>query len=120
MFLVDLRELAVAQIGAGHAVHVPTSAALDGTSDSGASDQASDGADGTKRGKGRPRVLVVEDSVGVRELQRVILEGAGYDVITAVDGQDGAAGVDPGRLHVTGFPVTGFFSEAFRRRCGSS
>ena len=28
----------------------------------------------------RPRVLVVEDSVGVRELQRVILEGAGYDV----------------------------------------
>jgi CheY-like chemotaxis protein len=36
-------------------------------------------------------VLVVEDSVGVRELQRVILEGAGYDVLTAVDGLDGAA-----------------------------
>jgi CheY-like chemotaxis protein len=36
-------------------------------------------------------VLVVEDSVGVRELQRVILEGAGYDVQTAVDGLDGAA-----------------------------
>jgi DNA-binding response OmpR family regulator len=42
-------------------------------------------------GSGRARVLVVEDSVGVRELQRVILEGAGYDVITAVDGLDGAA-----------------------------
>ena len=32
------------------------------------------------RASDRPRVLVVEDSVGVRELQRVILEGAGYDV----------------------------------------
>jgi len=40
---------------------------------------------------GRPRVLVVEDSVGVRELERVILEGAGYAVETAVDGLDGAA-----------------------------
>jgi CheY-like chemotaxis protein len=39
----------------------------------------------------RPRILVVEDSVGVRELERVILEGAGYDVVTAVDGADGAA-----------------------------
>jgi CheY-like chemotaxis protein len=39
----------------------------------------------------RARVLVVEDSIGVRELQRVILEGAGYDVVTAVDGSDGAA-----------------------------
>jgi chemotaxis protein histidine kinase CheA len=39
----------------------------------------------------RPRVLVVEDSVGVRELERVILEGAGYEVVTAVDGADGAA-----------------------------
>ncbi|MDQ1695030.1 MAG: two-component system, chemotaxis family, sensor kinase CheA [Frankiaceae bacterium] len=39
----------------------------------------------------RARVLVVEDSVGVRELERVILEGAGYEVITAVDGLDGAA-----------------------------
>jgi CheY-like chemotaxis protein/chemotaxis signal transduction protein len=39
----------------------------------------------------RPRVLVVEDSVGVRELERVILQGAGFAVITAVDGSDGAA-----------------------------
>jgi DNA-binding response OmpR family regulator len=39
----------------------------------------------------RPRVLIVEDSVGVRELERVILEAAGYEVITAVDGTDGAA-----------------------------
>ncbi|HEX6935648.1 MAG TPA: response regulator [Actinomycetes bacterium] len=49
------------------------------------------------RGSGRPRVLVVEDSIGVRELQRVILEGAGYEVLTAVDGLDGASrlGHDP-------------------------
>ncbi|MFN2523587.1 MAG: response regulator [Mycobacteriales bacterium] len=39
----------------------------------------------------KPRVLVVEDSVGVRELERVILEGAGYAVETAVDGLDGAS-----------------------------
>ena len=39
----------------------------------------------------KPRVLVVEDSVGVRELERVILESAGYEVITAVDGLDGIA-----------------------------
>lgn len=42
-------------------------------------------------------MLVVEDSIGVRELQRVILEGAGYEVLTAVDGLDGASrlGHDP-------------------------
>jgi len=43
-------------------------------------------------------VLVVEDTDGVRELQRVIHEGAGYDVVTAVDGTDGAA-------RLTGDPV---------------
>jgi chemotaxis protein histidine kinase CheA len=42
-------------------------------------------------GQRKARVLVVEDSVGVRELERVILEGAGYHVETAVDGLDGAA-----------------------------
>jgi chemotaxis protein histidine kinase CheA len=42
----------------------------------------------------RPRVLVVEDSVGVRELERAILEAAGYDVTTAVDGTDGASRLD--------------------------
>ncbi len=39
----------------------------------------------------KARVLVVEDSLGVRELERVILEGAGYQVETAVDGLDGAS-----------------------------
>jgi len=45
---------------------------------------------------GRARVLVVEDSIGVRELQRSILETAGYEVVTAVDGLDGAARLQSG------------------------
>jgi CheY-like chemotaxis protein len=85
MFLLDLRELALAQLGAGSGVHATTSSARVADAPGG------EAAEGAPRAKGRPRVLVVEDSVGVRELQRVILEGAGYDVITAVDGQDGAA-----------------------------
>jgi len=36
----------------------------------------------------RALLLVVEDSLVVRELQKNILESAGYDVETAVDGQD--------------------------------
>ncbi|MHB0914078.1 MAG: hybrid sensor histidine kinase/response regulator [Thermoleophilia bacterium] len=39
----------------------------------------------------RVRVLVVEDSLVVRELQRNILESAGYKVQTAVDGEDALA-----------------------------
>ena len=35
-----------------------------------------------------PKVLVVEDSFTVRELQRSILEAAGYQVVTARDGRD--------------------------------
>jgi two-component system sensor histidine kinase and response regulator WspE len=37
----------------------------------------------------RKRVLVVDDSVTVRELQRGLLESRGYDVTLAVDGMDG-------------------------------
>jgi chemotaxis protein histidine kinase CheA len=57
----------------------------------------------------RPRVLVVEDSVGVRELQRVILEGAGYEVETAVDGLDGAARLrdDPADLVLSDVEMPG-------------
>jgi chemotaxis protein histidine kinase CheA/ActR/RegA family two-component response regulator len=67
--LVDLRELGV-DAGAPARTHSETR--VDAPTD-------------------RPRILVVEDSVGVRELERVILEGAGYEVVTAVDGTDGAA-----------------------------
>jgi two-component system, chemotaxis family, sensor kinase CheA len=38
-----------------------------------------------------PKVLVVEDSFTVRELQRSILEAAGYPVVTAHDGRDALA-----------------------------
>lgn len=41
----------------------------------------------TAEGK-KPHLLVVEDSLVVRELQKNILQTAGYDVETAVDGQD--------------------------------
>lgn len=44
-----------------------------------------------REGPGRaaaPRILVVEDSFTVRELQRSILEAAGYPVVTARDGRD--------------------------------
>lgn len=90
LLLVDLRELALrwtgsASLGAG----VPEPLA---TETSGAAPRERD----TAEGQGRARVLVVEDSLGVRELQRSILEGAGYDVVTAVDGLDGAARLQGG------------------------
>jgi CheY-like chemotaxis protein len=58
---------------------------------------------------GTPRVLVVEDSVGVRELARSVLEGAGFAVSTAVDGLDGAArlGLPPVDLVVTDVEMPG-------------
>jgi two-component system chemotaxis sensor kinase CheA len=37
----------------------------------------------------RPRILVVDDSLTTRQLERSILEGAGYEVVLAVDGQQG-------------------------------
>lgn len=37
----------------------------------------------------RRRVLVVEDSLTVREMERRLLEDAGYEVVTAIDGVDG-------------------------------
>ena len=40
------------------------------------------------------KVLVVEDSFTVRELQRSILEAAGYSVVTARDGRDALAVLD--------------------------
>jgi two-component system sensor histidine kinase and response regulator WspE len=46
------------------------------------------GADGNVR-TSRRRVLVVDDSLTVRELERKLLGQAGYDVEIAVDGVDG-------------------------------
>jgi two-component system chemotaxis sensor kinase CheA len=40
-------------------------------------------------GDGRKRLLVVDDSITTRTLEQSILESAGYEVVTAVDGADG-------------------------------
>ena len=87
LLLLDVRELALRQLASGQPFTMPTQGPR--TTRSTACPPPS-----VNR---KPRVLVVEDSIGVRELQRVILEGAGYDVVTAVDGQDGAGrlGGDP-------------------------
>lgn len=77
--LVDLRELAVRATGATNPVVVP------------AGRDREESSAPVRAGTRKPRVLVVEDSVGVRELERVILEGAGYDVVACVDGLDGAS-----------------------------
>lgn len=81
LLVVDLRELAAAAgdgpVGPTATAVAPVAALVPGQR--APSDQV-----------GPPRILLVEDSVGVRELQRVILEGAGYLVTTAVDGLDGA------------------------------
>jgi chemotaxis protein histidine kinase CheA/ActR/RegA family two-component response regulator len=67
--------------------------------------------------RGRPRVLVVEDSVGVRELERVILEGAGYQVVTAVDGTEGAGQLagDPFDLVLSDVEMPGMDGYALTR-----
>jgi len=44
---------------------------------------------GRLSGAQRKRVLVVDDSLTVRELERKLLLGRGYDVAVAVDGMDG-------------------------------
>lgn len=45
----------------------------------------------------RKRVLVVDDSITVREVERNLLRGLGYDVDVAVDGMDGWNAVRSGR-----------------------
>ncbi|MFZ0325078.1 MAG: response regulator [Actinomycetes bacterium] len=91
MLLLDIRELAVEQLTNGTPMEAPS---LHPRSDSSGDAPQHPRASSSRK----PKVMVVEDSVGVRELQRVILEGAGYDVVTAVDGSDGAA-------RLTGDPV---------------
>ena len=95
MLLLDVRELAIEQYTRGVALEAPT---VPTRSDTDSAAPASTRPSGRAGVGGRARVMVVEDSIGVRELQRVILEGAGYDVVTAVDGTDGAA-------RLTGDPV---------------
>ena len=86
VLVLDVRELAVRQLAMGG-----TAGAAPTTATAAPRRTAGGHAVPAQRAAGRPTVLVVEDSVGVRELQRVILEGAGYHVLTAVDGLDGAS-----------------------------
>ena len=50
--------------------------------------------------KGRRRVLVVDDSITVRELERQLLESVGYQVEIAVDGVDGWNAVRSQEYHL--------------------
>ncbi|HVQ88349.1 MAG TPA: response regulator, partial [Actinomycetes bacterium] len=89
MLLLDVRELAIEQFTRGVALAPPAPSQVHAAA---GGQRAQGGASGgAAQSNRKPKVLVVEDSIGVRELQRVILEGAGYDVMTAVDGSEGAA-----------------------------
>jgi two-component system chemotaxis sensor kinase CheA len=44
-----------------------------------------------KASKHAPRILIVDDSLNTREVERMILENAGYQVETAVNGVEGLA-----------------------------
>jgi chemotaxis protein histidine kinase CheA len=85
LLLLDLRELATRRVESGRA-------ALPAPAVQPSADRRPIAAGAASAVGAEPAtVLVVEDSLGVRELQRTILEGAGYRVLTAVDGTEGAA-----------------------------
>jgi two-component system sensor histidine kinase and response regulator WspE len=54
----------------------------------------------SKARKPAKRILVVDDSITVRELERQLLEGRGYAVDVAVDGVDGWNAVRQGDYHL--------------------
>lgn len=56
------------------------------------------GASTTGQEKARKRVLIVDDSLTVRELERKLLGNHGYDVEVAVDGMDGWNALRAGRF----------------------
>jgi two-component system chemotaxis sensor kinase CheA len=47
-----------------------------------------DGGDGTTQDQAPPRILIVDDSITTRTLEKNILEAAGYDVLLANDGRE--------------------------------
>ncbi|HTB67913.1 MAG TPA: hybrid sensor histidine kinase/response regulator [Steroidobacteraceae bacterium] len=53
---------------------------------------------GTQLGKSRKRVLVVDDSLTVRELERKLLESHGYEIEVAVNGMEGWNAVRTGNF----------------------
>ena len=46
------------------------------------------------------KILFVDDSASMRQVVGLAMKGAGYDVVSAVDGEDGAAKLDQDRYDV--------------------
>lgn len=107
--VLDERELVLRTLPPGHTVspHVAGAATLPGGSVALVLSAASlvaaglaAGAELTSTGSGdahavrRRMVLVVDDSITTRTLEQSVLEGGGYDVITAVDGVDALRQLD--------------------------
>jgi two-component system, chemotaxis family, chemotaxis protein CheY len=46
------------------------------------------------------RILTVDDSASILQVQRLVLSGAGYDVVQAVDGQDALSKLNGTPVHL--------------------
>ena len=45
-------------------------------------------------------ILIVDDSASLRHVVTIALEGAGYEVISAADGQEGLSKLDGSKVHL--------------------
>ena len=82
VLVLDVADLASSVSRQGPGAHEPSTAMDD-------AEPATAAFEGGAPERGRKRVLVVEDSFTVREVERKVLSGGGYDVDVAVDGVEG-------------------------------